>query len=396
MEILLMRISFFYVCVFIFAFFKVLFNRRMPKRGDLFKAAITDNDSTQALYITCLYVIKNQFSYLEDEWIAMSSHIGKRESMPFGRSWIDINKEISDIIDAEEFHIQRALLCTTKLMLLNQRDIDPITNARVNKLRESVIACFPDKAMLTVSGKELFQKILPNETADTYMFYNRILAGFSKIIAEEDWINYRNGLEYISRKKLNLPLREKWPAASENDAEAGDPCWFLWGMILLVYPNDKNVATQFKLFCSNWRKNVRNERIGLLWGIPYIIDSYNELIWTENDIGIFDKVKGATTDLWNFAVNETKKQSVVEDLKEQSEFETTEKKSLHSFYESFVPRKNDHVNEHEMDLLVESINKNILEKEAEIQRTRVIQFNKNIVNEITDGKKGMSIKKIEV
>ena len=55
----------------------------MPKRGELFKAAILENDSTQALYITCLYVIKEQFAYLEDEWINMSSHIGKKDGMSF-------------------------------------------------------------------------------------------------------------------------------------------------------------------------------------------------------------------------------------------------------------------------------------------------------------------------
>jgi hypothetical protein len=382
----------------LFLFKKLFYSSYMPKRGDLFKAAITDNDSTQALYVTCLYVIKQQFNYLEDEWIAMSSHIGKRETMEFGRSWNDINTELSDIIDAEEFHIQRALLCTTKLMLLNQRDVDPITSERVNVLRETVIGCFPDKAMLAVSGKETFAKILPNDTHDTYMFYNRILAGFSKIIANEEWENYRNGLEYISRKRLSLPLRNVWPAPTEADAEGGDPCWFLWGMVLSLYPNDKNVATHYKLFCMNWRKNVRNERIGLLWGIPYIIDNYNELIWTQNEMGIFDKVKEATSDLWNFAVNETKKQTIKEDLKEQSEFETVEKKSLHTFYESFVPRKDPTLNEYEMDMIVESINKNILEREQKEAITRVIQFNKTAggSTDTHERKQGMHIKKIEV
>jgi len=365
----------------------------MPKRGDLFKAAITDNDSTQALYITCLYVIKSQFSYLEDEWIAMSSHIGKRESMPFGRSWIDANKLLLEIIEASEFHIQSALLCTTKLMLLNQRDIDPIITARVNKLRETVIGCFPERAMLSISGREVFQKLLPNDTDDTYMFYNRILAGFSKIIEEEQWDNYRNGLEYISRKKLNLPLRQQWPAPTESDAEGGDPCWFLWTMILLIYPMNEIIATHLKLFCLNWRKSIRNERIGLLWGIPYVLDIYNELVWTDSELSIFEKVKGITAELWNFALNETKKQTINDELKEYSEFEPTEKKSLHSFYESFLPRKDESMNEYEMDMLVASINKNLLE-EPEKKMTRTINLHN--IQLIPDNRNHTHIKKIEV
>jgi hypothetical protein len=345
----------------------------MPKRGELFKAAIEDNDSTQALYLTCLYVIRNQINYLEDEWISMASHVGKKEDMPFAKTWGEVNTDIFRLIEKEEFHIQEALLCTTKLMLINQRDATPHIKSHVQHLRNAVIGCFPDKAMLSPAGKDRFGRILPAEDNELYAFYNRILAGFSKIIGEGRYNDMRDGLEFISRKRLALPLSNAWPAINQTEADAGDPCWFLWGMILLVYSDNKNVATNFKLFCSNWRKNVRNERIGLLWGIPYLIDDYSDLLWTPHELSIFEKVRGATTELWNFALNENKKEMAVEESKKDSEFEPTEKKSLETFFESFVPRKSPHLNETSLDYLVESINTN-MDIDNPVTSTRVIQL----------------------
>ena len=371
----------------------------MPKRGELFKAAIEDNDSTQALYITCLYILKHQFGYLEDEWISMSSYIGKKEGMSFGKTWGAVNSNILTIIEAPEFHIQTALLCTTQLMLLNQRDTDKQSQLHVQHLRNSVIAFFPDKALLSAQGKQTFASIIPPADHEFYAFYNRILAGFSKIIVENKYDDIRTGLEYISRKRLILPLQNIWPAPTENDAKGGDPCWLLWGMLLSIYPTNVNVATNYKLFCLNWRKSVRNERIGLLWGIPYAIDLYSDLLWTEYELSIFDRVKEATCELWNFAQNEHRKLTVKEEIKEDSEFEPpTERKSLDSFYESFVPRKvATSVAEYDMDRLVSSINNTTFEnttKVLTIGDKNQYAHGSDSLNRL-NGSGGLRIKKIE-
>jgi hypothetical protein len=148
------------------------------------------------------------------------------------------------------------------------------------------------------------------------------------MIADDNYEDMRMGLEYISRKKLVLPIPNtftRWPVLNnKGDGEAGDagdgdsddeldinmivndgdPCWFLWAMLFCVYPNNKNVATNFKLFCQNWRKNAKVERVGLLWGIPFLIDDYSDLIWTADDKEIFEKVKMNTNELWTYTVNE--------------------------------------------------------------------------------------------
>jgi hypothetical protein len=305
-----------------------------PKRGDLFNAAVIANNSSHALYITCKYIIKDKFKILEDEWITISSHIGKKEEMSFGKCWNEINNQLLDIIHCDDINIENALLCTTKLMLLNKRHSKKHEKKNVHHLRNEVIGSFPEKATLSESGKQIFKNILPAEDDDTYAFYNRILAGFSKMIADENYEDMRMGLEYISRKKLLLPVSQtfKWPIISkdinsDDDFDLnlivndGDPCWFLWAMLFCVYPNNKNVATNFKLFCQNWRKNAKVDKMGLLWGIPFIIDDYSDLIWATDDIEIFEKVKNVTTELWTYTVNEYE-----ESQRAKDKINTTKKK----------------------------------------------------------------------
>ena len=363
-----------------------------PKRGDLFNAAITMNNSTQALYITCKYAIKQKFKYLEDEWAMMSSHIGKKEEMPFGKCWSEINNDLIKVIESDEFAIEKALICTTKLMLLNKRDSKKAERKHVQHLRNEVIGSFPEKATLSESGKHTFKDILPPVNDELYTFYNRILAGFSKMIADNNYDDMRMGLEYISRKKLILPVPHTfthWPKLNDmgndmgnNDIHMivndGDPCWFLWAMLFCIYPNNKNVATNFKLFCQNWRKNAKIERYGLLWGIPFLIDDYSDLIWTADDIEIFEKVKNITNELWTYTLNEhqehqernnnnktTNKKSVeINDDKHKDYYNgDTHVQDIHknklALFGSFIPRKvatNIYDNIDPYDKLVETIN----------------------------------------
>ena len=176
-------------------------------------------------------------------------------------------------------------------------------------------------------------------------------------------------------------------------------------MLLSMYSNNINVATNFKLFILNWRKSVRNERIGLLWGVAYILDDYSDLIWTEYELSVFVKVKNVTNELWNFALNEHKKLSVKEDIKEESEFENIERKSLDTFYESFIPRKVA-TNDSDMDQLVDSINRGYMDVNniynvqslQEQQQLKVLNIggDKNTSDDQSTPKSGhLRIKKIE-
>jgi hypothetical protein len=325
----------------------------------------------------------------------------------------DFRNEINNIIDSDEFRIEKALLCTTKLMLLNKRDTKKAEKKHVQHLRNEIIGSFPERATLSQSGINTFKDILPDEDDNTYAFYNRILAGFSKMISNDNYEDMRIGLEYISRKKLLLPIPQsfiKWPLSSEltaNDINLivndGDPCWFLWAMLFCVYPGNKNVATNFKLFCKNWRKNSRLERIGLLWGIPFIIDDYSDLVWTVNDLEVFDKVKNITSELWTYTLNEHKESQEVKanekkivetgDNKHKEFYNNTpqdENKNKMALFGSFIPRKvatSTYDNENDnYDHLVESINTGATTKMVRVQNKLIPSDQK---------KPNMSINKID-
>jgi hypothetical protein len=300
----------------------------MPKKGDLLDAVLTDN-SSDAMSITCAYLHDGMIAALEDEWIAISAYIGKTFGLAFGGLWTIVNKYIIQLLVADELDVTSVFLCTTKLLLLYKRCKQHMCSSlqlNVATLRSKVIKFFPEDAGLSSAGIKRYIRILPyheaslnmktnkdkleygnntqrnedDESRSTLhldMYCKRILAGLSKLMIEKKYDDIRNSIEYISKKKVRVPLLDKWPAPTIDDAEKGDMCWFLWGALSCFYGEDL-VATNYKLFTWNWRKSSRNERLGLLLGLPYIIDTNVSAEWTYNEISIMERVESSATELW--------------------------------------------------------------------------------------------------
>lgn len=190
-------------------------------------------------------------------------------------------------------------------------------------LRSKVIKFFPENAGLSSAGIKRYARILPYHEASSNrlqygngnvnsnstihdddpdstlyldMFCKRILAGISKLMIEKKYDDIRNSIEYIAKKKVRIQLLDKWPAPTIDDAEKGDTCWFLWGAMFCFYGEE--TATNYKLFTWNWRKSSRNERLGLLLGLPYIIDTNVSVEWTYNEISIMERVENSAKELW--------------------------------------------------------------------------------------------------
>lgn len=298
----------------------------MPKKGDLLDAVLMDN-SSDAMSITCSYLHNGMISALEDEWIAISAYIGKTFGLAFGGLWMIVNKYIIQLLIADELDVTSVFLCTTKLLLLYKRCRQHMSSSlqlNVATLRSKVIKFFPEDAGLSSAGIKRYSRILPYHEASSStklqysnnngnkssesdddvdstlyldMFCKRILAGLSKLMIEKKYDDVRNSIEYISKKKVRIQLLEKWPAPTIEDAEKGDICWFLWGSMFCFYGED-NVATNYKLFTWNWRKSCRNERLGLLLGVAYTIDTNVSAHWTYNENSIMERVESSATQLW--------------------------------------------------------------------------------------------------
>lgn len=293
-----------------------------------------ERKSSDCLYITCVYLLNNDTNTLEDEWINISSYIGKSKNLVFGKLWCIVNNELHNLLIADKYNVQDALIMTSKLYLLVSRiqnSID-IKNVNMKKLRSEIIEYFPDTAALNYEGLKLYNSILPPPQNEHFLFYSRILASFSKLFElhinkgedKEDII--RDALEYITRKKNDMPLPNIIPLDTINNKIYGhnDPVWFLWGL-LLCYFNDEKIKINFELYKWNYKKTSRLSRIGLLWGISYIFKNNLTFSWTIEEQNILQQVKNIAPELWK---------NIKEELQEEKEEE-----NQHFILNSFMPRK---------------------------------------------------------
>lgn len=300
-----------------------------PKKGDLLKAMVAQN-SSDALMITCDHMRDLTLEIMEDDWIAMSALIGKHAIVStMGDLWNRVIIDIHRVMALVEVDVCDALLCTTQLMLLYKRCIavtcGESTNNRITALRSKVIDFFPDNGTLSPNGIGKYSRVIPRPSADMaaaaatasddnddvtlILFCHRILAGFSKLMAESRADDLRNSLEFISKKKTVIVMSGGWPCPShlDEDAREGDVCWFLWGMLMCYY-GESVIHPYFTLFVRNWTKKCRNDRIGLLFGIPYVLSHSKNIIsdWTYSDRVILEKVQESCDILWEECLESSK------------------------------------------------------------------------------------------
>ena len=293
----------------------------MPKRSELYNAML-NGSSSDALILTCMHLHENTTVIMEEEWINFSALIGKTPEFPYGSLWNQINKNILDFIDAEEVDAKDAMVCTIQLMLLYKRCIEinaksqPLT---INMLRQKVIHLFPEKAVLSAAGLIKYKDILSvlndiknSETSsesDISLFCQRILAGLSKVMSENNYDDMRYCLEYLCKKKIAIPLPTLYPCPNMEEAERGEIIWFIWGALMCFY-GDKNgsykyneatktiVFTNYTLFVTHWKRTTNKERVGLLWGVPYALNTNVIPEWTYTEKVILDKLNETGAEMW--------------------------------------------------------------------------------------------------
>lgn len=262
--------------------------------------SVLQAESDNALYWTCICLREGHHEQLEDAWIELSARIGAKQVMPYKDTWIMVNRALIQLIQTEKMHISEALQMTSMLFLLYHRQDTNTSsnNQHFSKLRKEILDFFPEGAMLSFAGQQKLGRIIPNIGAQTYAFVHRILAGMSRLIEKEDTINIHRALEYISRKKLNIPLPNVWPAPTTELADKGDPVWFLWGSMLLFFPQNEHVSLLWEIYTSNWKANVKTARAGLLWGVAHMIQTGVNFTWTKEEIAILQKVHKMAPELW--------------------------------------------------------------------------------------------------
>jgi hypothetical protein len=125
-------------------------------------------------------------------------------------------------------------------------------------------------------------------------------------MTEKAYDDIRYSLEYLSKKRVKVPLSSPWPAPDTDEATKGDMCWFLWGALACFY-GDNFIATNLALFTWNWEcnngSNTRNskmkaDRMGLLLGIPYMTDTIINSTWTFQEKSIYENFERTAEEMW--------------------------------------------------------------------------------------------------
>jgi hypothetical protein len=214
---------------------------------------------------------------------------------------------------------------TTMLSLLHKRlaiqntmDMNSKKFKR-QQVKKEILEYFPEKARLSYRGMEVFEKIIPKAPEDLNAFVHRILAGFMRLFEQKQVYEVYQSLVYLSKRRLQLPLPTAWPAPDEESAKQGDPIWLLWGMVLLYF-HSPDVATNWRLFCQNFKKKHKVQRVGLLYGISFHLDvATNPLLWTPQEENTLWKVKEMAPSLWaDFLQQKKEEAGESEDVEEES------------------------------------------------------------------------------
>lgn len=266
--------------------------------------AIIRNDMETALYETGDLLKDGKTDVLENTWIRVLSVFGESVTMndiaEYGSCIVALGEIIGDE-STVDMDVGAAFLMTTRLGILSSRFDSFYARPLLSKLKDRIQGLFPDGGSLNEKGMSTYKKLLPVATnnAEERTFIVRILAGLAKIWAEEDYENARIAMEYLSRKKFNVP-KPKWLMPSVIDDN--DIIWILWGAILLYAPQNVVVATCFRLFCTNYKKQMKNDRYGLLWSVCYHLCSYKHQDdmswWSAKEKKMYNHVSSNVRSLW--------------------------------------------------------------------------------------------------
>ena len=289
-------------------------------QGGLFEDVITGR-LEPALQKTATALKAGAFAEVEDAWIACLARAGDAIiDAVAAKRWWDTCVDVLDCCDSEALRPKDALMATAKILLLihGLGSVRPPRASTMAQLRSVVLARFPEKVRLTPRGASLFERLLTEEMtgpgqqetepSPERAFAERILVGLMQLWEEGGGSNpiIRACMEYLVRKKqlvLHMPGNATlWPYPSLEESDKGDMIWFLWGAWLCVF--GEWATPLWKLYTHTYRKTLRMDRIGLLYGcrsllaVPRAAFGKPTTAIAPSDQAVLDWVDTHALDIW--------------------------------------------------------------------------------------------------
>lgn len=273
----------------------------------IYKGEIKDS-----IHLVTFLIINNDnnFQIIENTFIAILSYIGSFISIYDIRLWIDILEEVNDFINNNTINIKNVYILITKLCIVCRIYIkNPISKSgiiTIPKLREKIIDYF-DTNQNNNDYIQQFETVLPPINSENYniakIIINSININLYKISNlsndDQDTIfdlsnTFKNIFEYISRKNYKFETKFNH---TDNDS-----IWFLWGIISKLCSEHNIGFIAFQLFNTNYSKKMKNERIGIIWGmsivIIYLVKKNISRVWDDDEIILIKKINEIALDLY--------------------------------------------------------------------------------------------------
>jgi len=296
-------------------------------QGGLFEDVITGR-LEPALQKTATALKAGAFAEVEDAWIACLARAGDAIiDAVAAKRWWDTCVDVLDCCDSEALRPKDALMATAKILLLihGLGSVRPPRPSTMAQLRSVVLARFPEKVRLTPRGASLFERLLTeemtgpgqqeSEPSPERAFAERILVGLMQLWEEGGGSSpiIRACMEYLVRKKqlvLHMPGNATlWPYPSLEESDKGDMIWFLWGAWLCVF--GEWATPLWKLYTHTYRKTLRMDRIGLLYGcrsllaVPRAAFGKPTTAIAPSDQAVLDWVDTHALDIWKHVTCKT-------------------------------------------------------------------------------------------
>ncbi len=283
---------------------------------DLYELVVTAKIE-DALYLTGVMILEEKISELEDIWIRACSGNELKNVLPSSWKWKDIINDTFNIVKSEAFNIEDALLLTTKLcifykeVLVTENVGTPVIGGgkkpmvHIKHLRNVILEDFPEGSMLSDAGIKRYKRLLPADNEEL-IFAHRILSGLSRLWTEKQYEKSRDALEYLSRRRLSIQLPDSsWPSPTPDSA--GEFVWFLWGAVMCFFQHVELVYKIMFLFKKECRKNRKQQKLGLLWHIGYVIGNVEGSPWTIDETKWITYVKENAENIWE-QIRDTQKE----------------------------------------------------------------------------------------
>lgn len=268
--------------------------------------AILEGNIEQALYRTCENLLDDKCSLLEETWVRMVSNFGEKiQSHNDSCLFYVLVHELYLLLHRDSIPVKEALQYSTKLLLCYQRQSMKQSNIQkktIQRLRANIIECFPTDAKLSSSGKNKFRNLLPPDQSEERPFVERIIACLAKIIDEKRRDDLREGLEYLSRKRIKLysipALRTQY---AEYDTDDMVP--FIWSMMKQMYILTYLPKLEY-LYFWNYKNSIKPHRLGFIVSIGFLDESCSTNImpvWSDVEYTLLQRVLEWSLDLWKEA-----------------------------------------------------------------------------------------------